>query len=169
MYLNGYFENCSLAGDLFCVAGGTVFMKNCASGLAGTGRPTISLGAAGAAVGLSVRGHGGGLTIKDSTQAGDNTTVEMISGSITFDASNTAGNMVARTTGKFVDATAGATVTEEAYPQHIHTAMDLDTLPNDKIADMVFKKPKADFTDASTIGGYLAKQVLTIGRFLGLK
>ncbi len=169
MFLNGFFENCSLNGDLTCVAGGNVYMKGCASNIPGLGRPTISMNAAGAGVKLSIRDHGGGLTIKDTTHVDDEVTVEIARGSLTFDASNTLGAMVARTDGKFVDATAGATVTKEAYSQDIWESMDLDTLPNDKIADMVFKKPAADFTDPSTIGGFIIKKILTVGKFLGLK
>ena len=167
-FLNGFFENNALIGDLTCVSGGNVFMKNCASAIPGLGRPTISMNGAGASA-LSVRAHDGGMTIKDCNNVADVVTVEIARGSLTFDASCTNGTMVARTSGKFVDATAGATVTAEVYSQDMWGSMDLDTLPNDKIADMVWKKPKADFTDSSTIGGYLAKTVLTIGRFLGLK
>jgi len=167
-FLNGFFENNALGGDLHVVSGSTVFMKQCASAIPGLGRPTISMNGAGPS-NLSVRGHDGGLTIKDCTNVGDTVTAEIARGSLTFDASNTAGNMVARTAGKFEDLTTGATVTAEVFSQDMWQSMDLDTLPNDKIADMVWKKPKADFTDGSTIGGYLAKQVLTIGRFLGLK
>ncbi|UCD24754.1 MAG: hypothetical protein JSW51_02215, partial [Gemmatimonadota bacterium] len=113
--LNGYFQNCALGtglgGDLVCVAGANVFMKDCASNIPGLSRPTISLNAVGAAVSLSVRNQFGGLTIKDATHVDDTVTVEMGRGSLTFDSSNTNGEMVARTSGKFLDETAGATVT----------------------------------------------------------
>ena len=167
-YMNGFFSRCAISGSIFCIDGASVFMSNCSSAIPGPTGPTISMDGTGPTT-LSVRGHNGGLTIKDCTNAGDTLTAEIARGSLTFDASNVAGTMVARTSGKFVDATAGATVIAEVYSQDMWGSMDLDTLPNDKIADMVFKKPKADFTDSSTIGGYLAKQVLTIGRFLGLK
>lgn len=126
LYLNGYFENCSLAGDIFCVDNGGVFMKNCASEIPGLGRPTISMNPIGTTK-LSVRGHGGGLTIKDCNNVLDEATVEMGQvGSLTFDASCTDGAMVARTGGKFVNLTAGATVTAEVYPQDIWQSRGLD-------------------------------------------
>jgi hypothetical protein len=111
-FLNGFYENCSLAGNLTCVAGADVFLKDCASGIAGTNRPTISMNAGGTAT-LSLRGYNGGMTIKDCNSVTDRVTVEMNPGSLTFDASCTSGVMVARGIGKFVDETNGATVVDE--------------------------------------------------------
>jgi len=75
---------------------------------------------------LSVRDNNGGMTIKGCTHVNDEVSVEVNRGSLTFDASNTAGAMVARTTGKFVDATAGATVTNENYTQESWQANKMD-------------------------------------------
>jgi hypothetical protein len=128
--LNGYFQNCALGtglgGDLVCVAGANVFIKDCASNIPGLSRPTISLNAVGAAVQLSVRNQFGGLTIKDATHVDDTVTVEMGRGSLTFDSSNTNGEMVARTSGKFLDETAGATVTREVYARESWQRLGLD-------------------------------------------
>jgi hypothetical protein len=115
MFLNGNFEKCAMAGDMFCVPGGSVFMTNNGSGIAGLGRPTITMSDGGARVLLSIRDNNGGMTIKGCTHADDEVTVEVNRGSLTFDASCTNGAMVARTAGKFVDATTGATVTREVY------------------------------------------------------
>ena len=113
-YLNGFFENNSLRGDLICVDGAEVFLKDNSSGIAGLGRPSISMSAGGTCK-LSVRGNGGGLTIKDGDNILDEVTVEVSEGSLTFDASNTNANMVARGTCNFVDlaTAAGASVTDE--------------------------------------------------------
>lgn len=110
--LNGFYENCALGGDLTCANGSDVLLKDCASAIPGTGRPTISMNASGTSL-LSVRGYNGGLTIKDCNTVTDRVTVEMNPGSLTFDASNTAGVMVARGIGKFVNQTTGATVVDE--------------------------------------------------------
>jgi len=115
MRLNGNFTSCRLAGDLFCVPGGDVFMTNCGSSVPGLGRPTIIMSTGGARVLIRVRDNNGGITIKGSTHADDEVTVEVNRGSLTFDASNTAGAMVARTNGKFVNLSTGAVVTREAY------------------------------------------------------
>lgn len=127
-YLNGNFEKCSLAGDLFCVPGATIFMTGCGSAVAGLGRPTITMSNTGARVLLSVRDNNGGMTIKGSTHVDDEVTVEVNRGSLTFDASNTAGTMVARTSGKFVDSAAGATVVHEDY---VYESWQMDRLDPD--------------------------------------
>lgn len=117
-YLEGFFENCALGGDLICQADATVLLKDCVSNIPGTARPTISMNSGGTSL-LSVRGYNGGLTIKDCNNASDRVTVEMNPGSLTFDSSCTNGIMVARGVGKFVDNTAGASVTNETVNQSI--------------------------------------------------
>lgn len=120
-YLDGYFENCGLGGDLICNTTTAVLMKDCASLIAGTSRPTISMNSGGWTE-LSIRGYSGGLTIKDCDNALDRVTVELLAGSLTYDATNTAGIMVARGTGKFIDQTTGATVVDETISApHIAT------------------------------------------------
>ena len=116
--LEGTYDNCALLGDLTCQDTATVLMKDCVSGIAGTGRPTISMNATGTSL-LSVRGYSGGLTIKDCNNAADRVTIELHPGSLTFDSSNTNGIMVARGVGHFVDSTAGATVFNETVNQSI--------------------------------------------------
>jgi len=114
-WLNGYFEGNGLAGNLFCVDGGEVFLKNNASAISGLGRPTISMNIAGSTK-LSVRGNGGGLTIKDCNNALDEVTIEVAEGSLTFDSSNDLkfdGQMVARGSGNFVDETTGFSVSNQ--------------------------------------------------------
>jgi len=116
-WLNGFFENCGLKGDLFCVDGSEVFIKNSASAIAGIGRPTISMNGVGSSK-LSVRGQEGGLTIKDCNNVADEVTVGMNGGGLTFDGSNNNGVMVADGGCDFVDlaTAAGATVTNRTIP-----------------------------------------------------
>lgn len=116
--LEGTYDNCALLGDLTCQNTATVLMKDCVSGIPGTARPTISMNSGGTSL-LSVRGYNGGLTIKDCNNAADRVTVELNPGSLTFDSSCTNGIMVARGVGKFVDNTAGASVTNETVNQSI--------------------------------------------------
>jgi len=117
-YLNGFVENSSLAGDLICQDGAAVFLKDVASAIPGTARPTISMNPTGTSQ-LSVRGYNGGLTIFDCNQAADRVTVELAAGSLTFDSTCTNGIMVARGVGKFVDNTNGATVVNESVNQEM--------------------------------------------------
>jgi hypothetical protein len=60
-----------------------------------------------------MRGYSGGITISDCNNPSDRVTVELHPGSLTFDASCTAGIMVARGVGEFVNAAVGATVLDE--------------------------------------------------------
>lgn len=110
--LNGFFEKNALAGDLICIDGSSVFMLGNSSAIPGLGRPTISMNGSGSSS-LNIRDNNGGLTIKDCNNILDKITVEVNVGSLTFDSSNTAGEMVARGSGKFVDNSAGATVVNE--------------------------------------------------------
>jgi len=117
-FLNGFYQDCALDGDLTCVAGSEVYMANPASSIPGTGRPTISMSTGGTAL-LSVRGYNGGLTVKDCDNVADRVTVDMSSGALTFDASCTAGTMVARGVSSFVNSTAGATVVDETISRQL--------------------------------------------------
>jgi hypothetical protein len=111
-FLEGTYDHCDLSGDLTCQADSIVLMKDCVSSIPGTGRPTISMNAASTAQ-LSMRGYSGGMTISDCNNALDRVTIEMHPGATTFDASCTAGIMVARGVGEFVDQTPGAAVADE--------------------------------------------------------
>lgn len=111
-HLSGFFQNCGVGGDLICIDGSTVLIKDCASNFAGLDRPTISMNVDGWSH-LSIRSYNGGITIKNCNNALDAVTVEVDPGSVTFDSSCTAGEMVARGVGKFVDETTGATVINE--------------------------------------------------------
>lgn len=110
--LNGYFENCTLDGDLTCLTGSDVLIKNCSSNIAGLSRPSISLNGAGT-VQLSVRSYSGGIDIRDCNTPGDNCTVELVAGSVSLAASCTDGNIVIRGVGALQDSSTGTTVTDE--------------------------------------------------------
>lgn len=118
--INGNFETCALAGDLTCADGSSNVMTQCVSGIPGLSRPTISMNGAGTVL-LNLRKYSGGMTIKDCNTAGDTVTAEIAEGSLTFDASCTDGNMVARGMCKFVDSSNGATVTDETgFPAYLN-------------------------------------------------
>jgi len=157
--LEGVYENCALGGDLTCQDGAVVLLKDCASNIPGTDRPTISMNAAGTAQ-LSVRGYNGGLTIKDSNNVADRVTVEVNPGSVTFDASCTNGIMVARGVGKFVDSTAGATVVNEMVNQEMIDDMESKVLELWRLAGLDASNV-ASITDTSITVGDVT---ITIGQ-----
>ena len=157
--LEGFYENCALGGDLTCQDGAVVLLKDCASNIPGTDRPTISMNAAGTSQ-LSVRGYNGGLTIKDSNNVADRVTIEVNPGSVTFDASCTNGIMVARGVGKFVDSTTGATVINEMVNQEMIDDMEGKVLELWRLAGLDASNV-ASITDTSiTVGGV----TITIGQ-----
>jgi len=167
-YLEGFFENCALGGDLFAIEGGNIFMKDCASGIPGTNRPTISMNSGGASQ-LSVRGYSGGLTIKDCDNVDDRVTVELLAGSLTFDSSCVLGTMVARGTGKFVDETNGATVIDETLNREsLATSVQIDAGAADAISDAVWNKLIADMVVAGSAGERL-QALLTVNKYLALQ
>ena len=112
LMLNGVYNTCALDGDLVCSDQAIVLLQNCYSNIPGLGRPTISMNGGNLSE-VGIRGYHGGLTIKDSTNDGNKVTAEMAEGSLTFDSSNTAGEMVARGLCKFVNETTGANVVDE--------------------------------------------------------
>lgn len=114
--LAGYIEGCAFGGDLTCAPNSSVFIKDCASAIAGIGRPSISMHPTATSL-LSIRGYSGGLNIFDCNQEQDRVTVEMSQGSLTFTTTCTAGIMVARGIGKFLDETNGAIVYNEMVNQ----------------------------------------------------
>lgn len=126
--VEGHYDRCTLLGDITCRANSSVLIINSASGIPGLGRPSISMSdqTTGLGVKLSVRGFHGGFTVKDCNNANDAVTVEIDRGSLTFDASNTDGVMVARTSGKFVDSSNGAMVTKEIFVQDTWQAAKQD-------------------------------------------
>lgn len=114
--LNGYFEKCALAGDLVASINSYIIIAGCFSGIAGTGRPTISMNSGGPSD-ISIRDYTGGLTINDCDHIDDVITVDG-RGGLTFGSSCVAGEMVARGRWEpFVNLTTGATVHEPVGDQ----------------------------------------------------
>ena len=151
-FLEGTYDQCDLGGNLTCQADSIVLMKDCVSNIAGTNRPSISMNATGTSQ-ISMRGYNGGLTIKDCNNVADRVTVELHPGSLTFDSSCTNGIMVARGVGKFVDQTAGATVTDETVNQEMIDDLESKVLELWQIAGLDTSNV-ASITDTSiTVGG----------------
>lgn len=108
-WLNGFFENSALNGDLTCVDGGTVLLTQCVSNIAGLSRPTISLNGIGSSK-LSVRKYSGGLTLKDCNNAADEVTLGVTETKLTLENTCTAGIISVRGDAYFTDNSNGSTV-----------------------------------------------------------
>jgi hypothetical protein len=110
--LNGGFLRCGIKGDLLCAIGSVNNLIDCFDMLAGLARPTISMNPLNQST-LTLRGYAGGLTISDCDTINDILTIGVTQGSLTFDASCSAGTMVARGSVILVDETTGATVLDQ--------------------------------------------------------
>lgn len=167
-WLNGFFENCALDGDMHCVANADVLLKDCSSNIAGTSRPSISMNS-GSPTQLSIRGYSGGLDILDSDHVDDNCTVEMLAGNLKFTSSCVLGTMVARGVGEFADETNGATVIDETLSQtSLATNVNIDGAAANAISDAVWNKLLADMIVADSAGERF-KKLITLNQWMGLK
>jgi len=159
--LNGYYQNCALDGDLVCVDGSEVLMDNCMSNIAGLGRPSISMNAAGTAK-LSLRGQRGGMDIRDCNQPTDEATIEMMPGSVSVASSCVDGVIVLRGIGLSQINTVADIITDEM----VHSILPVEILA---IAAAVWDYTTAAATTAGSMGEYVLKKILTFKQFLGTK
>lgn len=114
--LDGHYEVCELLGDMIAKPNTNIGLISCLSGIAGTGRPSISSNA-GLPSAIHIRSWRGGLTIKDFDHVDDVITVGVAEGSLTFSSTCVLGTMVARGTCVFKNETLGATVFDETTHQ----------------------------------------------------
>ena len=87
-YLNGFFNNCVLNGDLYCVTGSKVLIMLCSSFVQGEQQPSISMVASGTCE-LGVRFYSGGFELRDMNNIGDKCSIEPVAGAITLASSCT--------------------------------------------------------------------------------
>lgn len=119
----GVIKNSCLRGTITLGAGGSAaLILYCHSGVPGGGAgefPTIDMGGA-AGIDLAVRSFNGGLEIKNCTAAGTVASVDMNSGRVLLDATLTAGDFVIRGIADLLDASSGATVTDQTLSTKLH-------------------------------------------------
>jgi hypothetical protein len=95
---------------------GTSNLVDCYSQVPGTSAPVFDCIGAGRS--LNVRGYAGGFDLRNSTDAGQSTSIDMVSGQVILNANNTAGTIVIRGVGTLRDNSAGATVLSADYVQN---------------------------------------------------
>lgn len=125
--LNGFFENCAINGDLTCVDGGAVLLKNCA----GLTAHNISMNGAGSST-LKISRHSGEVTITDANNVADDLYIGMGDGTINLAASCTAGTVVLAGIAKLVNnsSLSNLDVTALTQPQDI---LDILKLTGNKV------------------------------------
>lgn len=161
-FLNGDFQECILKGDSFCIDGAIVIMERCLSGIAGLGRPSVSM-VAGGTCKLSIRAQIGGLDVRDCDQATDEATVEMLPGSVSLATSCVDGAIVVRGVGILADNSAGSSVKDEIV--HPLTSVEFSLMAK---AVWEYSKTSASVV-AGSIGEHVGKRLLTFKKFLGTK
>jgi hypothetical protein len=105
----GFAQNSSVSGVVYLDPGAVVdaVMLNCISSVSGTARPTIDVN--GMTAGLQLRGWIGGVHIANAT-AGNNVSIDVVSGTIEIDETCTDATIVVRGNAELIDNSAGATV-----------------------------------------------------------
>ena len=106
--LAGDFSFCGFGGTITLDAGSITRFTDCASTVAGLGRPTLDVNGGGCMV--SNRSYRGGLTVTGADNAGDEVTISMAQGRLQLAAGNTAGTISCRGVTDFDDQSAGSTV-----------------------------------------------------------
>ena len=104
-YLNGYFENCAINGNLTCVDGGAVLLKDCT----GLSLHTISMNGTGSST-LRVGGHSGEVTLTDVNNAADSIFLGIREGKVTIDSTCVDGNITLSGNSHLIDNSAGSVI-----------------------------------------------------------
>jgi len=106
--LAGDFSFCGFGGTITLDAGSITRFTDCASTVAGLGRPTLDVNGGGCMV--SNRSYRGGLTVTGADNAADEITISMAQGRLQLAAGNTDGTISCRGVTDFDDQSAGSTV-----------------------------------------------------------
>jgi len=109
LHLEGFFENCGIAGNLTCNTGKDVLIKDCASLLAGDQNISITMNDNH----LSVRSFQGSIELRNSSTINDRSSIELSEGKVQLDSSCSGGEIVVRGAGTLRDYSTGATVIKE--------------------------------------------------------
>jgi hypothetical protein len=97
-------------------AAGTSNLIDCYAQTMDTSVPVFDL--VGPGRNLNIRAYSGGIDLRNSTDAAQSTSIDMLSGQVILDANNTAGIIVIRGVGTLINNSAGATVVSKDYVQN---------------------------------------------------
>ena len=174
-YVNGFVFQCMLNPGTITLGGtNTAHFLSCYSGVPGLGTPTIDMdGAGGENTPLAMRDYNGGIRLVQKTGNAD-VSIDLNSGQVKLEMSTitaTSGKIIIRGDGQLSNYDDGTHIDTGYYngtdpngvyiyngltgADHVHDiwrAMDLDTNPTGKVADMVWDAPMANHTDAGTTG-----------------
>lgn len=110
-FLNGFFENCAIAGNLTVKDGANVYAKNCASSLPNGSVPNITMGNSST---LNLSEYYGKLSISGCSDVATSVIINLANGSVVLDSSNTSGTILVTGIGVVTDNSNGSTVVNQA-------------------------------------------------------
>lgn len=149
--------------DTISLADGTnTILDKVVSRIPGDVAPIIDF-ANGTNIKLSVRAYSGGLQISNSTDVNNVTTLEYVAGKCNIDISNTAGYFSVRGLVVVTDSSTNTTVDTAGA---LSNTAGVDTAA---IAQAVWSTPVDSQTDTTTMGGLVAKRLLSVIKYLALQ
>lgn len=104
--LNGFFENCGLAGDFVCQTGAVTLMKDCANLVQSI---TVDMNSGGASQ-INFTGYSGSIVIDNCDNVADVVHIGFLEGLATINASNTLGSIIIGGIGRVVDNAGGSAI-----------------------------------------------------------
>jgi hypothetical protein len=136
-FLNGFFENCAVAGNVSTVANSSAYVKNCASMLPNGFAPTFTI-ASNSTLNL-VEWYGKGI-ISGCSSPTASVIINLVSGDITIDSSCTEGTILITGTGNVIDNSAGATI--------------INSTINDSVENITVTLPSIINSNVVQVNGY---------------
>lgn len=149
-YINGFLFHCALEGTITLGGTAQAAILSCYSNIPGSAStPIIDMNGTGNSI--VVRDYHGGLEVRNCTGAGDSS-IDMSSGQIIFNASVSAGSFTVRGVAKLTDNSTGTAIVDDEY-----------LLGGSRVvADAVWNDTTSDHTTANT-AGYSILQTLYNG------
>ena len=138
----GTFEGCALLGVNTMPSAGAaeIVFNNCASAVAGAGAtPVLDLNGGTGNV-YHFRHYAGGIEIRNSNDAGDIGSIDMVAGQVVLGATNTGGALTIRGVGNLTDNSAGLVLEQGAFINRM------------SVADAVLDEAVDDHVSAGSLG-----------------
>lgn len=157
-FIDGNLLDCLLVGTI-TVSGTQANFLRCASGVAGGGPGlTVVIDCDGGGTDILVRDYQGGISFINNSTPGDNISIDMSSGRVTFDGTITENTWYVRGIAEIQGSVAG------------NASINTDGLLNQTtIAGGVWNALLATYNATGSFGQHVGRKLLTVARFFGLR
>ena len=163
IYVKGFIEQCVLSPGTIVLAGSEeAHFLDCWSGQPGVGTPIIDMGGSGQA--LALRNYNGGIKLTNKTGT-ESVSIDLNSGQVILSNTVSNGTVVARGVGKLIDEL-GDSIPSGDWNG---TTILNETVNSLTISSEVWGTLISDLTDTTTIGGYIARKLLTLAKYIAVK